>query len=271
MNSKPFFCLLSLTLGTLVTLGWSWPTMAWQRGGPDKVRDVFVETRAKAPSSRGRSRSTAAKKGVIGLGYTLVQRDPQGNAVRVSPAREFHQGDAVRLVIESNVDGYLYVFHTENDRPAKMLFPDARLNAGANRIRAHVPYEAPSSREPEPKLRWFTFNENPATERLYLVVTKTPLPATPTGKDLVAYCRARANGCPWQPAETAWGKLVAAAATPVREDKGGAFDQMLTAVETKALERGLGLGLDAPAPSVIRLSNSPRAKQLVTMLALIHK
>ncbi len=173
------------------------------------------------------------------------------------------------MVIESNVDGYLYVFHTENDSATKLLFPDARLLAGANRIRAHVPYEAPSSREPEPKLRWFSFNENPATERLYLVIAKTPLPQTPTGKDLVAYCHAHANGCPWQPAETAWGKLVAAA--PAREDKSGALGQLLTAVETKAVERGLGLGLDAPAPSVIRMSNSRRAKQLVTQIALIHK
>ena len=103
------------------------------------------------------------------------------------------------------------------------------------------------------------------------MVAKTPLTGVPTGKELVAYCRAHAKGCPWQPAETAWDKLVAAAAAPAREDKGGELGQRLTAIETTAVERGLGLGLDAPTPSIIRMSQSPQARQLVTMIVLIHK
>ena len=56
----------------------------------------------------------------------------------------------MRFMIESNISGYLYVFHVENDGPAKMIFPDARLQGGNNFIQAHVPREMPSSREEDP-------------------------------------------------------------------------------------------------------------------------
>src|ERR1700730_9515148 len=49
----------------------------------------------------------------IGLGYTLFMRAPNGRSVRVEPEHEFHSGDRVRISLEPNVDGFLYVFHTE--------------------------------------------------------------------------------------------------------------------------------------------------------------
>lgn len=63
----------------------------------------------------------------IALGYTIFMRDMNGRAVRVDPAREFHNGDRIRISLEPNVDGYVYVFHTENDGPPEMIYPDARL------------------------------------------------------------------------------------------------------------------------------------------------
>src|SRR5262245_30331974 len=53
----------------------------------------------------------------IALGYTIFMRDVNGRAVRVDPTREFHNGDRIRISLEPNVDGYVYVFHTENDGP----------------------------------------------------------------------------------------------------------------------------------------------------------
>ena len=52
--------------------------------------------------------------------------DAGGNAVRVEPSREFHNGDRIRISLEPNLDGYMYVFHSENDGPPEMLDPDAR-------------------------------------------------------------------------------------------------------------------------------------------------
>src|SRR3981189_2241074 len=46
----------------------------------------------------------------IGLGLTLFSRDSNGLAVRVDPNRIFHRGDRVRVLLETNSDGYLYIF-----------------------------------------------------------------------------------------------------------------------------------------------------------------
>jgi serine/threonine protein kinase len=53
-------------------------------------------------------------------------------AERVSYRREFHAGDAVRFMIESNISGYLYVFHVENDGNSfwpQPIPPRARVRA----------------------------------------------------------------------------------------------------------------------------------------------
>jgi hypothetical protein len=250
---------LSLLLLTILSA----PAVAQKKSAPDDVRDAFIYTRAKVSAdarNKPRRRPIASH---IGLGYTVYQRDADGVPVRVSSSQEFHQGDAVRLIVESNIDGYLYIFHTENDGPPQMIFPDPRLNYGRNEIVAHVPYEAP-------KRGWFRFDERAATERLYVVVTKAPLHGAPIGNGLLAYCEANKNDCPWRPATADWTQL-AANIVAAREDKGGAFGQTMAEVERDAVERGLGLGLDDPTPSVIRMSKSPQARQLVTMIALIHK
>src|SRR5262245_42232818 len=62
----------------------------------------------------------------IALGYTIFMRDVNGRAVRVDPSREFHNGDRIRISLEPNVDGYVYVFHTENDGPPEMIYPEDR-------------------------------------------------------------------------------------------------------------------------------------------------
>ena len=122
----------------------------------------------------------------LGLGYTLYKRDSMGNAVRVDPSQEFHAGARIRLSLETNTDGYLYIFHTENDGEPEMIYPDVRLGQGNNQIEAHVPYEIPWN---EPGVEnWFKFDANPANERLYVVVTRQPLPGIPVGSALVDYC-----------------------------------------------------------------------------------
>lgn len=248
----------------------------------EDVRDVFLVTRVKVPVHQpGQPSATAPRKRLpanransrLGVGFTLYQQASDDSAIRVPLTREFRRGDAVRLLIESNVNGYLYVFYTENEGPPKMIYPDVRLNGGRNVITAHVPYEVPSSREASPNARWFFFDQNPATERLYLVVSRSPLINVPIGRDLMAFCETPGNAgaaCFWKPANLFWTQIVAGMEA-VQEGQSAEYGQRLTALERRATERGLGLGIDAPAPSIIRMSNSPHAKQLVTSIALIHK
>jgi hypothetical protein len=214
----------------------------------------------------------ASKPAGIGLGYTLFMRDEAGGAVRVSPAREFKSGESIRLLVESNTDGYLYVFNAEGDATPQLIFPDARLNRGDNRIGAHVPYEIPSSGEADERLRWFVFNDAPASERVYVVVARRPLEGVPAGEELVRLCAESGQACAWKPTGEQWAALKTANARDQiafsrLKDEGRAQ----TSAEREAATRGLGLRADAPLPSVIYIIASSNANVLVATVDLIHR
>jgi hypothetical protein len=188
----------------------------------------------------------------------------------VDPAREFHQGDSIRISMEANTDGYLYVFHTENDNAPTLIFPDSRLNDGDNTIEAHVPYQVPSPFEASENLRWFTFDANPAVERLYIVITREPLPGIPIGADLVSFCKRNPKSCPLSMSPSVWANIKASNGQ-VRVSKSKTYGQTQTQGEREATTRGLGLTQNAPEPSVVRMNVSTNESVLVTTLDLVHR
>jgi hypothetical protein len=207
----------------------------------------------------------------IGLGYSLYMRDSNGDPVRIDPTRTFRAGDRIRISLETNTDGYLYVFHTENNGEPQMLYPNARLDAGDNFVEAHVPYELPWSGE-APENRWFVFDNNPANERLYIVLAREPLPGVPTGEQLIAYCRDKGNSCMWRPATDLWSRVrVNAEGKVIIDSKATTYGQKQTTAERDATTRGLGLAPTSPEPSIVRMNASSNAGVLVTALDLSHQ
>ena len=148
-----------------------------------------------------------------------------------------------------------------------MLYPDVRLEQGDNRIEAHVPYEIPWN---EPGVEnWFKFDANPANERLYIVVTRQPLPGIPTSASLVNYCGQ--NRCPWRPPTGVWAQVNMNAQAKVGVVRSKTYGQKQSQTEQVAVTRGLGLDQSAPEPSVIRMNVSTNAPILVTAVDLIHR
>ena len=271
---------------------------------PDEdVRGAFLESRPKTtnlnqPSRRRRKRpvntnansSTSAtntnatnsnvashtqgpkvKVQAIGLGYTLFMRDADGRSVRVEPTHEFRNGDRVRLALEPSVDGYLYIFDSEDGGLPRMIYPDARLDGGDNWIEAHVPMEIPSSEESEERLRWFEFYGKPGGDRIFVVVTREPLKSVPTSDELVAFCGLNKDKCPWQPSTDVWEQIEKATKAQVKVAISKNFGQTQTETEKVATTRGLGLDKSAPQPSVIRINALTSEPLLVTVLDLVHK
>jgi hypothetical protein len=153
-----------------------------------------------------------------------------------------------------------------------MIYPDAQLDEGGNYVEAHVPYEVPASTAAEERLRWFTFDAKPGTERLYIVVTREPLPGVPIEDDLVNYCRQNQGKCPWRPSSTMWAQVGAgmnAQAKMVKSKK--TYGQAQTRGERDATTRGLSLSQSEPPPAVIRINVSSNTGVLVTALDLIHR
>jgi hypothetical protein len=88
-----------------------------------------------------------------------------------SPNTIFHSGDRVRLIFESNIDGYLYVMQKGSTGQDRLLFPNAEI-VGDNLIKRGVHYSVPFK-------RWFAFDRNPGEEKLTVVVSRTPLKSLP--------------------------------------------------------------------------------------------
>jgi hypothetical protein len=207
----------------------------------------------------------------IGLGLTLFMRDSNGLSVRIDPSHEFHKGDHVRFLIETNADGYLYVFNTTDDGQPLMLYPTSELDEAGNYFQAHVPFEIPSSLAAEERLRWLTFDDHPGTEKLYFVFTREPLASVPIEDDLIAFCREHDGNCSWSPGAEVWAQIKKEMSEPVQTAKVGNMGNAQTSKERQASTRGIGLNRDDPEPSLIMLTASTSKNMLVVTLDLVHK
>jgi uncharacterized protein DUF4384 len=230
-------------------------------------------TNTAPPSDSSTTASTPRKASPqrLGLGLTLFMRDSNGLAVRADPSRTFRKGEHVRVLLETNADGYLYVFNTTDGGQPVMIYPDAELEEAGNFIKGHVPWEVPSSAAAEERLRWFTFDQNSGAEKLYFVFTREPLSAVPIEDDLITFCREKTGKCPWQPAADVWAEIKKELDEPVKIAKAESIGNAQTATERQAATRGIGLNRDDPEPSLIMLSASTSKNMLVATLDLIHK
>jgi hypothetical protein len=206
----------------------------------------------------------------IGLGMTLFTRESNGLAVRVDPEHVFRKGDRVRVLLETNTDGYLYIFNQTNDGPVIMIYPDKDLDEAGNYIKAHIPWEIPSSAADEERLRWLVFDEFPGNERLFFVLTREPLKNVPIEDDLIAFCTKESGGCPWRPSTEVWELIQKQMQEPLTTDKSARFGRAQTEPEQKATTRGLSLAKDDPEPSLIMMVSS-KSSMLVATLDLVHK
>ena len=226
------------------------------------------------PGPSGPGASSGSSKPVnaprIGIGLTLFMRDSNGLAVRTDPDHVFQKGDRVRVLLETNTDGYLYIFNTTDNGPATMIYPHANLDEGGNYIQAHVPFEVPTSLASEEKLRWFAFDDVAGTEHLFFVFSREPLKGVPLEDELIAFCRNSRESCPIKPSTQLWAALEKEMQEPLKTDKAGGFGKSETPAEQDANARGLGLAKEDPQPSLVMMASTPRS-MLVTALELVHK
>ncbi len=207
---------------------------------PDKTPVKPSHPGGKTPAPPGGS-VTPVNARRIGLGVTLFMRDSNGLAVRVDPDHVFRKGDRVRILLETNSDGYLYIFNTTNDGPATLIYPDADLDEAGNYLQAHVPFEIPTSSSAEERLRWFAFDEVAGTEHLFFVFTREPLSGVPIDDDLIAYCHESKERCPIKPNGEVWAVVQKEMQEPLKTDKAKQYGGAQTAGEQDATARGFGL------------------------------
>lgn len=252
--------------------------VAKQGGGAAGAADVAQQQKAQPDADSAASDAAVVEEGVqivkagtlppLALGYSVYMRDEATGGLLPAPAsRSYRAGDAIVMVLEPNSDGYLYVFNAENGKNPVMIYPDVRLHDGANEVRAHVRETYPD----DPELP-FKFDDAPANEHLYIVVSREPLAGVPAGEALRKFCGKNVEDCEWRPTPAQWARIAAAAldrrVVEARSTLARADTQPVMPV---TLQRGIRVKKDAPKPMTVRVSDSPGAKMLVTKIELLHK
>jgi hypothetical protein len=110
----------------------------------------------------------AASVAHLGFRYTVALVDQAtGKAEAVDPDRDFHKGECVRLEVESNHSGYLYVLSKQSSGGWLPLFPSSEMPDESN-------VADPGQKVRAPKDYCFEINDPPGTETLFVVLSRSP-------------------------------------------------------------------------------------------------
>ncbi len=162
----------------------AWPLPA-QRGKQQTARDLFHSEAGLIVSREGsnRGRFAAAKKGVVavtlGLKYRiwkLVDEKP----VDWDLTQPLASGDQIRLGVEINDTGYLYIVHRQPSGQWRRLFPTSEIEGGNHFVRSGVTYMIPPDDGVVlpfawgPEKIWMVLAREPVKELEVLVGPRTP-------------------------------------------------------------------------------------------------
>jgi len=134
---------------------------------------VMASSISEKPKTQ-KSSQVAKKEKYIGISYWIDLVDANGKTTRVDPNRTFKSGERIKLTIESNRDGYLYVLNIGSSGNSHMLFPNPGVVS--NRVVAGLPHSVPFK-------TYMRFDNNPGEELVLLMLSPRPLgnltPSTP--------------------------------------------------------------------------------------------
>lgn len=104
-----------------------------------------------------------------GLRY-WIELDRGNKSYHVSNKHQFVSGDRIRFHVVANINGYAYILLKNGSRGEKcVLFPDAKSNDD-NNIQGGREYVLPGD-------GFLTFDENPGTEKLTLLLSRAQIDA----------------------------------------------------------------------------------------------
>jgi hypothetical protein len=229
---------------------------------PTAKNPVGVNT----PSASAEESNAVESPFRIGLGYTILRYKAEDELAAVAPGTIFKTGDELLVALETNADGYLYIFNSENDSSPHMLYPSVLLDSGRNNVSAHT-----RERYPADSTQIFRIEGKPATERLYIIFSRKPLPDVPTGEALVKLCRPNSDDCDWEPTLGQWEKINSlASGTQVVEGRNSELARVESPMRSDSLTRSIKIRPKAPTPAVVRMSASTTADILMTTIELTH-
>jgi hypothetical protein len=151
---------------------------------PDAAKPAAApatKTAPKAPEVKAATKKTTVTKSgdthtltasvPLGLRYAVLKRDAAGQYHEIDPDTSFRSGDRIRLKVDANTSGYLYVVMRGSSGTWKLLFPSAEVAGGSNRVIKGESRQIPSGERGQ-----FVFDEQAGSEKLFIVLTRQPEP-----------------------------------------------------------------------------------------------
>lgn len=103
----------------------------------------------------------------LGLRYRILLKD--GDNIRQVNTLSFRSGQRIRLLLSSNMHGYLYIVMHGSKGTRTLLFPSPMIDGGNNFVSPFQEFEVPSD-------GWFALDETTGKETLDVFLSPTPLP-----------------------------------------------------------------------------------------------
>ena len=154
------------------------PAAAGDPGGREKQSSAAEPSRPEPgnPAERTGDRAPISPASLVpspvepplGLKYTILKKSGD-DMIEVSADSVFHAGDRIRISVETNQPGFLYIVNRGSSGMWQPLFPSADVDNGSNHVDGFRDYLLP------PKSR-MVFDETTGTERLFLVFSRDPEP-----------------------------------------------------------------------------------------------
>ena len=136
---------------------------------------VMPKTSAPAEAGRAPRNGATAQTGerFLGIKYSIELVKPDGSRYDVVPEYIFQSGDRIKIRVETNRDGYLYLVNVGSTGRYHLLFPHPRLAGGSNAVKARTVYDIPYG-------AYIRFDANPGDETLLIVLSPGPMSGLPT-------------------------------------------------------------------------------------------
>ena len=136
-----------------------------------KAPEAKAVTKTVAKSTTKSGTHTLVASVPLGLRYAVLKRDANGQYNEVDPDTSFRSGDRIRLKVDANTSGYLYVVMQGSSGTWKLLFPSAEVAGGSNHVSKGESRQIPSGERGQ-----FVFDEQAGNEKLFIVLTRQPEP-----------------------------------------------------------------------------------------------
>ncbi len=107
----------------------------------------------------------------LGLRYSFLRNAGGDDFREVDSDTVFHSGDRIRVAVESNSEGYLYIVIKGTSGSWKVLFPSTEIDGGSNQVTGGRQYLIP------PPPGRFAFDQQAGEERLFIVLSRNPEPS----------------------------------------------------------------------------------------------